>query len=165
MLKKRSATEAFLHNSFFPAISYGWGILSGHWIPDCLLVCLAVNNKDDWEVFVLVFWHPDNVCWSVHQITEASGLSLIQQEEDLLKCESDGPAGPIIVHRWRIHWRARWIDAGLLKALPTAMAAVIYACLCPLGFYLHISSLRASVHPFPHMKGAYPALCAALALL
>lgn len=34
------------------------------------------------------------------------------------------------------------------------MDAVIYACLCPLGFYLHISSLRASVCPFPHMKEA-----------
>lgn len=34
------------------------------------------------------------------------------------------------------------------------MDAVIYACLCPLGFYLRISSLRASVCPFPHMKEA-----------
>lgn len=45
------------------------------------------------------------------------------------------------------------------------MAAVIYACLCPLGFYLHISSLRASVHPFLHMKGASPALCACTGII
>lgn len=47
---------------------------------------------------------------------------------------------------------------GLFKALPTVMAAVIYACLCPLGFYFHISSLSAAVRPFPHMMGVFPAL-------
>lgn len=103
---------------------------------------------------VLTLWQC--VCRSVHQITKVSGFLLTHRRDDLLTCERDKPAGPIIIHYWRIHWRPRWIDAGLLKGLPTAMAAVIYACLCPLGFYLHISSLRASIHPFPPHDGSLP---------
>lgn len=77
MLKKRSATEAFLHNSIFLL-----SLLDGEFYQDTgfqavCWFCLAVNNKDDWEVSVLVFWHPDNVCRSVHQIAGASGLFLV----------------------------------------------------------------------------------------
>lgn len=154
-LKKRSAAEPWF---LFPSIFRGGEISSAHWIQSSGLLD---TGRCEWVggvcFGVLTLWQC--ACRSVHQITEASGLFLTHQKEALLTCESDDPAGPIIVHCWRTLWRACWIDAGLLKALPTAMAAVIYACLCPLGFYLHISSLRSTAHPFPLLIGAFPALC------
>lgn len=157
-LKKDLPQRHFSTTVFFPSVSLFVSLMAVEFYQDIGLrffVGLFGSGQYGWLrgvcFGVLTPWQC--VCRSVHRIAEASGLSLTHHEEDVLKCESDGPAGPIIVHYWRIHWRARWIDAGLLKALPTAMAAVIYACLCPLGLYLHISSLRASVHPFPPHEG------------
>lgn len=80
MLKKRSATEAFLHNSFFPlclslCVSDGCRILSGHWTQilcwfvwqwtiwmterclfwcsDTLTMCLSISSSDRWSLWVV----------------------------------------------------------------------------------------------------------------
>lgn len=58
-------------------------------------VCSEEDNKDKQEVCCTL---RQRVCRTVPRITEASGLSLTHREEDLLKCESYGPDGPIIVH-------------------------------------------------------------------
>lgn len=168
ILKKGSATEAFLPNCFFFFFFFKFSLTDWkfhHWNPHCLLVCLKEDNNNEWEHVGMLFRHPD----------DASAKQSIGSEESLVVPHTPGGR---FVEVWVIracwaHYHPLLMDT--LKASPDRCKFIKSSAhsdgCCYLCMFVSIRLLS------PHFltqgiclsisthEGSFAALCAALALL